>query len=67
MRYTIFFKSSKAICPKCGGITYQVYSDDIVLQCMDCHTYYRAIGPGQAEAELEFEEVKISGTNNNNN
>lgn len=34
-------------------------SDDIILHCIDCGTYYRAIGFGQAEAELECEEVQI--------
>lgn len=59
MNHIIFFKSHKSICPRCGGLLYQVYSDEIVLNCMDCHTYYRAIGSGHAEAELEFEEVDL--------
>ena len=59
MRYTIFLRSMKAVCPKCGGQTRQLYSDEIILHCIDCDTYYKAIGYGQAEAELEFEEVEI--------
>ena len=59
MRHTIFFKSPRTICPCCGGLLYQVYSDEIILQCTNCLKYFRAIGPGQAEAELEFEEVNI--------
>lgn len=61
MKHIIFFKSARTLCPLCGGITEQMYSDDIILRCIDCHTYYRAIGLGQAEAELEFEEVEING------
>lgn len=34
-------------------------SDDIVLRCIDCGTYFRVVGHGQAEAELLCEEVTI--------
>lgn len=62
MRHIIFFKSQKGTCPHCGGLLYQVYSDEIVLNCMDCNTYYKAIGPGHAESELEFEEIRKNET-----
>lgn len=59
MKYTIFFKSPKSICPQCGGQLRQVYSDEIILNCIDCNSFFRAIGLGHAEAELEFEEVQV--------
>ncbi len=59
MNHVIFFRTPKSVCPRCGGLLYQINSNEIVLNCMDCHTYYRAIGPGHAEAELEFEEVNL--------
>ena len=59
MRYTIFFRSSRSICPKCGGQTQQLNSDEIILRCIDCNTFYKAVDRGQAEAELEFEEVEV--------
>ena len=59
MKNIIFFRSARTLCPLCGGITKQLYSDDIILRCIDCNTFFRAIGLGKAEAELEFEEVQI--------
>ena len=59
MKHIIFFRSTKTVCPLCGGVTEQLYSDDIIIRCIDCNTYYRAIGKGHAEAELEFEEITI--------
>ena len=59
MKHIIFFRSARTVCPICGGITEQLYSDDIILHCIDCNTFFRAIGLGKAEAELEFEEVKV--------
>ena len=59
MIHTIFFRSHRSICPKCGGQTRQLNSDELILYCIDCKTCYRAIGCGQAEAELDFEEVQI--------
>lgn len=39
-------------------------SDEIILKCLDCNTFFRAIDYGQAESELNFEEVTV-GENNN--
>ena len=59
MNYIIFYKSRGGVCPKCGGLLITLNSDDIILNCLDCNTYYKAIGFGQAEAELEFQEVEL--------
>lgn len=59
MIYIIFYKGQQAVCPKCGGLIRTLKSDDIILQCIDCDTYYRAVGFGKAESELLCEEVKI--------
>ena len=59
MRYVMFFKSVRTVCPKCGGQTKQLNSDEIILRCIDCNTFYKAVDYGQAEAELEFEEVQV--------
>ena len=59
MVHTIYYKSRQAVCTKCGGMIRTMKSDDIILHCIDCGTYYRAIGFGQAEAELECEEVQV--------
>lgn len=60
MIHTIFCKGF-SICPKCSGMLKTMNSDEIILWCFDCHTFYRAINYGQAEAELDFEEVTIGG------
>lgn len=59
MRYIIFYKGT-SICPKCGGLLRHVKIDDVILNCIDCGTFYRAIGEGNAESELEFEEAEVS-------
>lgn len=59
MRHIIFYKSRQAVCPLCGGLIRTVRSDDIILNCIDCNTYFRAVNFGQAEAELECEEVQV--------
>lgn len=59
MNHLIYYKGQKAICPKCGGLIVTLKSDEIVLCCIDCNAYYRAVGFGQAEAELECEEVEL--------
>lgn len=59
MKYILFYKAQKAVCPKCGGLVTTLKSDEIVLHCIDCNTYYKAIDFGQAEAELECEEVEL--------
>lgn len=59
MKYIIYYKDRKAICCKCGGLIRTVRSDDIILNCIDCNTYFRAVDFGQAEAELECEEVQV--------
>ena len=63
MIYIIFYKAQKAVCPKCGGLIRTMKSDDIILHCIDCKTYFRAIGFGKAESELECEEVEINENN----
>ena len=60
MNHIIFYKSQSGVCPKCGGLLTTLKSDEIVLHCIDCNTYYRAVGFGKAEAELEFEEVELA-------
>lgn len=59
MNHIIYYKGRQAVCPICGGLIRTVRSDDIILNCIDCTTYFRAIGFGQAEAELECEEVQV--------
>ena len=59
MNYILFYKSRQAVCPKCGGLIRTMKSDDIILHCIDCETYYKAVGFGKAESELECEEVEI--------
>ena len=59
MRHIIFYKSGKAVCPKCGGLLDTLKSDEIVIHCIDCNTFFRAVDFGQAESELEFEEVEV--------
>lgn len=60
MRYIIFYKGLQAVCPKCGGLIRTCNSDEIILNCIDCNTYYKVIGNGKAESELEFEEVAFN-------
>ena len=62
MKYIIYFKESTGICPKCGGQIRICKSNDIILNCIDCNTFFKVIGDGNAESELEFEEVKINGS-----
>ena len=38
----------------------------IVLSCIDCGQFYKAIDNGQAEAELTFEEVEVGNTTHQN-
>ena len=59
MQYIIFYKAQKAVCPKCGGLIRTVNSDEIILNCIDCNTFYRATDFGKAEAELNCEEVEV--------
>lgn len=61
MIHTIFYKALSGVCPKCGGMLRTLNSNEIILNCIDCNTYYRAIDFGQAESELDFEEVQIGG------
>lgn len=56
MKHIIFFKGT-SICPHCGGMLRLSKSDEIILNCIDCGTFFRAIGEGNAESELEFEEA----------
>lgn len=58
MNYILYYKGT-AVCPKCGGLVYAAKSDEIILHCIDCETYYRAVGFGKAEAEFECEEVQV--------
>ena len=58
-RHILFYRDRKAICTKCGGLVTTLKSDDIILHCIDCDTYYKTVGFGQADAELECEEVTM--------
>lgn len=62
MIHIIFCKQMQAVCPLCGGLLHTLKSDDIILHCIDCDTFYRAIGFGKAESELECEEVEVGCT-----
>lgn len=64
MRHIIYYKGSVGICPKCGGQIRTCKSNDIILNCIDCNTYYKVINEGYAESALEFEEVKIFNPDN---
>lgn len=59
MIHTIFYKNRQGVCPKCGGLLRTLNSDTIILMCIDCGLTLKVMGEGQAEAELEFEEVQI--------
>ena len=59
MTHVIFYKNQKAVCPKCGGLVTTAKSDEIILHCIDCNAYYKAIDFGQAESELTCEEVQF--------
>lgn len=59
MTYTLFWKDQTSICPHCGGLLRTCKSDEIILNCVDCNAFFRAIGHGKAEAELRFEEVEV--------
>ena len=58
MNYIIFYKGT-SVCPKCGGLLRTALSDEIILHCIDCDTFLKAVGNGNAESELEFEEVTV--------
>ena len=64
MHHIIFYKSQSGVCPRCGGLLRTLKSDDIILHCIDCDTFFRVVGHGKAEAELEFEEVTVGCMNN---
>ncbi len=59
MKYTIHYKGLTGICPKCGGQLRTCKSDDIILNCIDCNTFFKAIDSDYAESALVFEEVVI--------
>ena len=59
MNHIVYYKNQKAVCPKCGGLICTAKSDEIILHCIDCGTFYRAIDFGSAESELECEEVTV--------
>lgn len=59
MNHLLFYKSQQAVCPKCGGLITTLKSDEIIVHCIDCDTYFRAIGEGKAESELTFEEAEL--------
>ncbi len=59
MIQTIFYKAQKAVCPRCGGLIRTMNSDMIILNCIDCGMFYKAVGFGKAESELECEEVTV--------
>lgn len=61
MTHIVFYKNRQAVCPKCGGLITTLKSDDIILHCIDCDTFYRVTGFGQAESELTCEELEFSG------
>ena len=61
MTYILFYKDQTSICPHCGGLLRTCKSDEIILRCIDCEAYFKAIDFGKAEAELNFEEVYIGG------
>ena len=58
--HIVYWKNRPAVCPKCGGLITTMKSDEIILHCIDCNTYFRAIGFGNADAEIECEEVLLS-------
>ena len=60
MNYILFYKNQTSICPHCGGLLRTCKSDEIILCCVDCNSFFRAIGHGKAESELKCEEVIIS-------
>lgn len=59
MRYLIFYKKRSGVCPKCGGMLLTLNSDTIILNCHDCNAFYKLVGEGQAESELEFEDAEL--------
>ena len=59
MIYTLFWKAQTSICPHCGGLLRTCKSNEIILNCVDCNAFFRAIGHGKAESELECEEAQI--------
>lgn len=58
MRHTIFLRGY-GVCPHCSGHLRTIKSDMIILSCVDCGAFFRAVDDGQADSELEFEEVKV--------
>ena len=59
MRHIIFYKAGQGVCPYCGGLLKTLKSDTIILNCIDCNLLLRVCDMGQADAELEFEEVLL--------
>ena len=59
MRYVIFYKAQKGICPRCSGLMRTLKSDTIILNCIDCDLFLKIVGQGQADSELIFEEAEI--------
>lgn len=59
MEYIIHYKDRKGVCPKCGGLLYTLNSDEIIIKCVDCCSYFKVKGEGQAEAELNFIEMEL--------
>ena len=59
MQHIVFYKATKAVCPVCGGLLRTLKSDEIILQCIDCHVILKAIGHGHAESELLCEKVEF--------
>ncbi len=57
--HTLYVKDDHCVCVKCGGMCRTQKSDEIILHCVDCGTFYKAVGFGKAEAELECEEVTV--------
>lgn len=57
--HILFYKDQSAVCPICGGLAATCKSDEIILHCVDCGTFFRTIGFGQAESEILCEEVLV--------
>lgn len=59
MIHTLYYSQQKAVCTKCGGLCTTVKSDEIILHCIDCGTFYKVFDFGHAESELKCEEVLV--------